>query len=114
VGCAWTPLRHLCVMLNKIAIVLLLVGLAGLATVAKDGQYYPTANPARQISVSTKMNLNHVPVIFSRTPLQKVAQVVAAKPRPMIRRSPEPELLLIEPVGVTVSLQHRSPPTIVS
>jgi hypothetical protein len=113
-GCAPALLRRLCVMLNKLAIVLLLVGLAGLATLAKDGQYYPNPNPARQVSLSTKMNLDHVPVVLSRTPLEKVSQTVAAKPRPIMRRPVEPEPPLIEPLAVTLSLQHRSPPTCLS
>lgn len=99
-------------MLNKLAIVLLLVGLAGLATVAKDGQYYPKANPVHQVSLSTKMNLNTVPVLLIHTPLQRVARIFAAKPRASIRRPIEPEVPLIQPIAVTVSLQHRSPPSL--
>jgi hypothetical protein len=100
-------------MLKKIAIVLLLVGIAGLTTAAKDGQYYPAANPARQVSLSTKMNLNHVPVGFRRAPLEKVAQIVVARPRPTMCRPVEPELLLIEGLAITLSEQHRSPPAFV-
>jgi len=107
-------LRRFCVMMNKLAILLLLVGLAGLATVAKDGQYYPTANPARRVSLETKMNLNYIPVVLSQTPLQKVAQIVAAKPRPTFRRAIELEVPPIEPIAITLSLQHRSPPCVVS
>jgi hypothetical protein len=100
------------VMLNRLAIVLLLVGLAGLATAAKDGQYYPNPNPARRVSLSTKMNVNSTPAVLNQTPLQKVAQIVAAKPRPSIRKPIEPEVPLIETIAVTVSLQHRSPPVL--
>jgi hypothetical protein len=99
-------------MLNRVAIVLLLVGLAGLATAAKDGQYYPNRNPERQVSLSTKMNLNSVPAVSSQTPLQKTAQMVVAKPRASIGRPIEPEVPLIQTIAVTVSLQHRSPPVV--
>jgi nitrogen fixation-related uncharacterized protein len=111
-GNAGALLGRLCVMLNKLAIVLLLVGLAGLATAAKDGQYYPKANPAHQVSVSTKMNVNSIPVVSSQTPLQKVAQVVVSKPRPSMHRPAEAEVPRSEPISVTVSLQHRSPPAV--
>jgi len=103
-------LRCYRVVFSKFALIFLLFGLAGLATAAKDAQYYPKANPARHVSLATKLNVQHAPVVFGRTHLEKVAQIIAAKPRPIIRRLPEPELLLIEPVAITVTLQHRSPP----
>jgi hypothetical protein len=101
-------------LLNKIAVLLLLFGIAGLATLAKDGQYYPTANPARQVSLSTKMNDSHVPVAVNRVPSDTVARMTPPKPRPVIRTRREPEPLPVQSVGITVTLQHRSPPAVLA
>jgi hypothetical protein len=99
---------------SKIAIIFLLLGLAGLATLAKDGQYYPSANPARQVALSTKMNVAHAPLLYCCGALENVAHLVPPKPRPLVGRRIEPELLPVESVGLTVSRQHRSPPAVLS
>jgi hypothetical protein len=101
-------------VLNRLAIVLLLLGLAGLATAAKEGQYYPSTTAARHVSLSTKMNVTHAPVVFSRGPLENVARLVASKPRPAIGRRIKPDPLPMASVGLTVCLQHRSPPAVLS
>ncbi len=106
-----TPLFRL---LNKVAILLLLFGIAGLATLAKDGQYYPTANPARQVSLSVKMNDGHVPVAVNRVPSDAVSRITRPKPRPVMRMHREPEPLPVQSVGITVALQHRSPPALLA
>jgi len=115
-GCDWSPglrpegSRGLFRLVNKLAVFVLLLGLANLATMAKNGQYYPTANPARQVSLSTKMNDTHAPVAPVRAPLEKVARTVPAKPCPTIRRQTQPKPLPVQAIGITVTLQHRSPP----
>ncbi|HTS10907.1 MAG TPA: hypothetical protein VMH00_02200 [Candidatus Limnocylindrales bacterium] len=100
--------------LGKLAILLLLVSLAGLATLAKDGQYYPKTNPARYVSMSTKMNVGQPTAVAHPGPLQRTARIVAAHSRPAARRTIEPQPLPTDSVGVTVSLQHRSPPTAIA
>jgi hypothetical protein len=106
--------KHWGLIVVRLAVVLLLFGLAGLATVAKDGQYYPTANPARQVSLSTKMNLAHAPVLFTCGPLENVARLVVPKPRPIFRRRTEAELLPIRSIGLTQTLRFRPPPAVLS
>jgi hypothetical protein len=108
------PLRNWRLIFTKLVVVLLVVGLATLATLAKDGQYYPATNAARHVSLSTKMNVTHAPVVFDRGALKNVAQLVSPKPRPVVTRRTESEPLTIESVGVVVSLQHRSPPAVLS
>jgi hypothetical protein len=99
---------------GKLAIIVLLFGVAGLATGAKDGQYYPSSNPARHVSLSTKMNVTHVPVLVSQGTFDNVAQILAPRPRPVPGRRIEPESLPIESAGITTSLQLRSPPAALS
>ncbi|HUJ32710.1 MAG TPA: hypothetical protein VLY23_15620 [Candidatus Acidoferrum sp.] len=112
----WNPpvLRSACrLVLTKLAILALLVSLTGLATLAKDGQYYPTTNPARQASISTKMNVAQPTTAVESGPLQTAARIVLPPPSPMVCRRVEPQSLQAESSGLTVSLQPRSPPTAV-
>lgn len=99
---------------SRLAIVLLLIGLAGLATAAKNGQYYPTSNPARLVSISTKMNVTHAPVLPSCGVLRTVTRLVVPKPRTILLRRTESEPLPAESVGLATSLQFRSPPVVLS
>jgi hypothetical protein len=102
-------------LLGKLAILVLIVGIAGLATLAKDGQYFPISNPARHVSLSTKMNVAYPPVICDHATPREVAPIEEPQsPPPLIVRRTEPRSLPIQSVGLTVSLQHRSPPPPVS
>lgn len=95
---------------SRATIILLLFTVAGLATFAKNGQYYPESNPAQHVSVSIKMNVTHSLVQATEEPLQPVSRFLPPQPSvpsPQVRAeatSPSP------PVGITVSMQHRSPP----
>ena len=57
---------------NRLAVLLLLVGLAGLATTAKDGQYHRASNIEHQSSLSTKMNVPPARAMVGSAELQKV------------------------------------------
>lgn len=95
---------------NRLAVLLLLVGLAGLAATAKDGQYHRASSIEHQSSLAAKMNVPPAPVIVRPLKLQKATRLIASKPRPTFRARFKPEPLPTESVGVTVAMQHRSPP----
>lgn len=95
---------------NRVAILLLLVGLAGLSATAKDGQYHRVSNIEHQSSLATKMNVPPTPIILGSGELKKVARLVATKPPKTFRTRFQPEPPPTESVGVTVAMQHRSPP----
>jgi hypothetical protein len=95
---------------NRVAVVLLLLGLAGLAAAAKDGQYRRASNSEYQTSLATKMNVPQASAIVTSVELQDVVRLVASKPRPVFHKRFKPEPLPTESVGVIVSMQHRSPP----
>ena len=103
--CPWSALC------GRAVIVMLLFTVAGLATFAKNGQYYPKSNPAQHVSISIKMNVVHSSAQVAEEPLQPVARLFL--PQPPIRiyrvRVEEPPLAL--PIGVVVSMQFRSPPS---
>jgi hypothetical protein len=88
---------------------LLLLAVPTLSTLAKDSWYLPSSNPVHFLNIASKMQLRHIAVVLDKTTLQTSAKLVPA-PREM-RRSPEPKSEPPAPaIGVTVSLQHRSPP----
>jgi hypothetical protein len=95
----------------RLSVVMLLISVAGLSTLAKDGQYYPKTHPARYVSISTKMNVSHAPILVSRDKLQLIARI--SPPLPTIRRIPadRSEAVPTLRIGVIVSMQHRSPPS---
>ena len=97
-------------LLARATILILLLSVAALATLAKDGLYYPRTNPARYVSLSTKMNVAHSlalsageqPRLFAvNFPPQPVMQAtrVEIPPAPSARR-----------INLCLSMQHRSPP----
>ncbi|GEM_PF-1658334 len=95
---------------SKTVILILLLGLTGLATSAKDGQYFRSSKIQHESSLATKMNVPPAPVVLSSVELQKVVRIVAIKPQKTYRARLKPEPLPTESVGVTVAMQHRSPP----
>ena len=99
---------------SKATILLLLFTVAGLATFAKNGQYYPDSNPAQHVSVSIKMNVTHSPVQAADEPLQPVSRFLP--PQPPVQ-SPQVQVEEASPtpaIGIAVSMQHRSPPSVFS
>ena len=95
---------------NRLAILLLLLGLTGLSATAKDGQYHRASNLEHESSLATKMNVPPTPVILSSAEAKDVARIIVATSRKTFRARFKPEPLPTESVGVTVAMQHRSPP----
>lgn len=102
-----------CIWLRGAALVLLLA-VVGLSTLAKNSQYFPKSSPARFINIASKMKVGQSPVVLDRQPLHPVAKV--APPRPIYRifRQDEPRTPPIQVIGLVVSLQHRSPPVLLT
>lgn len=91
-------------------ILLLLVAITGLSTLAKDAQYFPSTNPVRHASLSTKMRVAPARVVISGDELQPVARVVPPLPVARVTHLEQFETILVQQVSITVSMQHRSPP----
>ncbi len=105
-----TPKKFWAVFATKTAIIALLFTVAGLATLAKNGQYYPKSNPARNVSISTKMDVTHSTVQVAAEPSQLLARFYPPQPQLRIVSVHYEPVLQKTPIGVTVSMQHRSPP----
>jgi hypothetical protein len=98
----------------RIAVVLLLFSVAGLATLAKNAQYLPKSNSVRYISCATKMKAAQSALEVDQEPLRLVARVIPVRPAHRLSRLDEPESPPIQLFGLTVSPQHRSPPLFAS
>lgn len=105
-----TRLVHL-----RLAVLILLVAIAGFSTAAKNSQYYSRSHPAHYLSISSKMKMSAVPVTLDHAPLRLLERRIApaletTRSRPAIQYdSPE-----VPALAITLTLQHRSPPTLVS
>jgi hypothetical protein len=102
--------RLLKASLQCATVVLLLFAVAGLSTLAKNSQYFSKSNPAHYVNIATKMTESHLPAIINRTPQLPVARFVPPQPEMQITQVVRAEIPALPSIGVTVSLQHRSPP----
>jgi hypothetical protein len=89
---------------------LLFVAVPALSTLAKNSWYLPQSNPGHYLNIASKMQVPHCPFVFDRAPLQATAKFVPWQPLTRSRREPDLKPP-IPSIGVTVSLQHRSPPS---
>jgi hypothetical protein len=94
----------------RVGVVMLLLAIVGFSTLAKNSQYLSRSNPAHYINISSKMKVSHLPVVIDRTPLRPVARFIPPEPEMRIVWMVEEEIPARPSIGVTVSLQHRSPP----
>jgi hypothetical protein len=96
------------VSFRLVAVLILLFAVAALSTLAKDGLYFSRTSIERHTSYSTKMVPTHAVAVFFHE-----GQVVAkTRPLPPVRDPlPIPSVIAhVRPIGVVVSMQHRSPP----
>jgi hypothetical protein len=91
-------------------IVLLLFAVTGLSTLAKNSQYFSNSNPAHYLNISNKMKGAPAPALLERAPLYPIAKVVPSQPCAPVNQGVEEISLPSPSIGVTVSIQHRSPP----
>jgi hypothetical protein len=98
----------------RVAVVMLLVAVAGLSTLAKDCQYFPKTNPTRYVSSSTKMKVVHAPAVLEEDRQLPVSRISVPSPTVWPIREDRFETVLLPAIGVTVSMQHRSPPASIS
>jgi hypothetical protein len=100
----------------RIAVVMLLASLAGFSTLAKTTQYLPKSNPARFLSIASKMKADCLPVTLKAPAPQPRSQAIALMillpTEPIVRHSnPEDcDTRFIEHLGIAVSVRHRAPP----
>jgi hypothetical protein len=92
-------------------LVLLLFAVPALATLAKQSWYLPQSNPGHYLNIASKMQVPYCPMILEKTPLQAIAKL--ERPQPLARSAWETDAEPPKPsISVTVSQQHRSPPSL--
>ena len=100
-------------ILLRATVFLLLFGVAGLSTLAKQGKYLPKLNPLRQYSKAVKMELVHHPVDFIPVSGQPVSRILPPQPEfsatPLVRRG-----FAFRFTGLTISSQLRAPPSLLA
>jgi hypothetical protein len=112
--------EHRKLLLIRIAVVMLLASLAGFSTLAKNTQYLPKSNPARFLSIASKMKADCAPVtveappVEPRTSVGAIASSLPLKPVAFFRQFEERETQFVELIGICASLQHRGPPVSLS
>jgi hypothetical protein len=94
----------------KVGVVMLLLAIAGFSTLAKNSQYLSRSNPAHYINIASKMKVGQLPVVIDRTPLRPIARFIPPQPEMRMASVVEEQNPALPSIGVTVSLQHRSPP----
>ena len=92
----------------------LLLAVAGFSTAAKNSQYYSRSNPVHFLNISSKMKVAQAPAALTANPLALVARFVTMQPEIRATRISKPTEPDVPSVGVTVSLQHRSPPAVLA
>jgi hypothetical protein len=97
--------------LQTVIVVLLLFAVAALSTLAKSSQYFPKSNPTHYVNIANKMKAAAPPVVFERALLQPIAKVAPPRPCAPKKHGIEEVSLPLPSIGVTVSIQHRSPPS---
>jgi hypothetical protein len=93
------------------AIVLLVFQMVCLSALAKQNQALPSSNPERFLSNATKMVVRHLPTPLLPALLEVVVQAVPLQPGFRIICPICPERVEVPQIGLTVLLQHRSPPS---
>jgi hypothetical protein len=97
-----------------LTILLLLIAIVGFSTAAKNSQYYSSSNPAHFLNISSKMKVSTAPMVLDRAPLPLVERLIAPMQETKAFPVVELEVPDVPSLAVTLTLQHRSPPSIVS
>lgn len=97
-------------VLIKSLVICLLLMVAGLSTLAKNGQYYPEPHPAYHVSLSAKMDVAHCHVHVAGDELDQIILFPLPQPAALSVRLHRIEVPPEVQIDVTISMQHRSPP----
>jgi hypothetical protein len=100
----------------QVAVVTMLVFLAGFSTLAKNVQYLPKSNPAHYLSIASKMKANSDCTItqLKLQPTQQSSQLVIPEAViPVFTFDPR-EAPFVQRISLIVSLRYRAPPITLS
>jgi hypothetical protein len=99
--------------LIRAVVLTLLLFLAVLSTLAKNVQYLPKSNPARYLSIASKMKANSdgavIPV--KPQPAQPGSRLPVPQPALFVSSFDQREAPPVQRISLIVCLRHRAPPT---
>jgi hypothetical protein len=95
----------------RTAVFALFFAVAGLSTLARRSQYLPQSDPLRHFSKLTKMEVVEQSARFNTAPLHPIARVVPLDPQFSAVPLEESQQVTLRLNGLTVSFQHRAPPS---
>ena len=101
-------------MLARAALLLLFFAVAGLSILSMHTRYLHKSNPIRFISKATKMNVPHHSAVQPAGPLYPAAELVPPEPEFRTVLAVQPEKLRLQQIGLILSLQYRSPPSLLA
>jgi hypothetical protein len=96
-------------ILTLAAIALLILAVAGLSVTASHARYLSKSDPAHIITSIAKMNVAP-PVTFAPPPAYTLVKIPPVQTHFWTVPLDECDGLELRQIGLTVSLQHRSPP----
>jgi hypothetical protein len=96
-------------LFNIAGIVLLMLAVAGLSLAVTHGRFLSKSDPNHFITKVAKMNVAP-PTILAPPPTYTFSDVLPAPSNFWIFAAIEAQCLVVRQIGLTVSLQHRSPP----
>jgi uncharacterized membrane protein len=88
----------------------LIFTVAAFSATAKHSQFLPKSNPAHFISNMSKMNVSHSPDLAVPLSASGIPKIIPAHPVFRVLATVRPEDLDSSQLGLTLSLQQRSPP----
>jgi hypothetical protein len=97
-------------VLCRLAILALLVALAGFVTVARNSWYCSQSNPAHYLSIASKAKVSCAQAMPNQEPLKPIARSVQPQPNQVAFRRTRENPPETPKVSLNVLLQHRSPP----
>jgi hypothetical protein len=92
---------------------LLILAVVALSVIATHGRYVPESDPVHFLPTATKMNVAPL-VAFAPPVMFEFAKVVPPQARFWALPRRQSEQLELRQIGLTVSLQHRSPPSLLA
>jgi hypothetical protein len=101
--------------LTRVLVVFLLCAVPALSTIAKDSIYLPQSNTAHFINIAAKMKVAKVAAAITQPQIaEPLVALVRTQPEIRVWRQDQLEVPAVRKVSLTVCLQHRSPPLVLS
>lgn len=97
----------------RLAVLMLACSLVVLGIAAKQSRFLPKSNPAHFLSKAAKMDVGYSPVASIPLATRATPDFLPAPAETCATAITRPEGIVTPQIGLTLCLQHRSPPLLV-